>query len=265
MTDVTVSVSTAVVVATSPTSATVTAVGAAEATVYTERATITSALQQVDTIGDPSWIQFNTTATVTDASGRLAWDTEWETLKVGVNSGAVLQLGQEFHVIVQNDSGSPIADGTLVMAELDANGRLRTVGQGIMRVVPAIADGSLPGKLMLGVATTPIPNGDRGMVTVQGYVNSLNTVTPGWNLGDILWADPAAPGGLTNVAPVAPALKLPIAVVTRSQTQTGSLYVRMTYGSSLGETDDNVQITNPQDGDVLRYNGSTGVWENGQP
>ena len=259
MTTVTVQTSTAVVQVTSPVSATITGLGAASATVNQNQATVVSNLQQVDTIGDPSWVQFNTNATITDATGRLAWDTEWETLKLGVNSGAVLQFGQEFHILVQNDSGETIPDGVLVMAELDGNGRLRTVGQGIMRVVKANVDGSLPGKLMLGVTTTSMGNGERGMVTVNGYVNNLDTVTPGWTVGDILWANPVVAGGFTTTAPVAPNLKLPIAVVTRVQSQTGSIYVRMTNGFDLTEIHD-VQITNPQEGQNLVYR--SGVWVN---
>lgn len=262
MTDVTVSTSTAVVVATSPTSATVTAVGAAEATVFTERATITSALQQVDTIGDPSWIQFNTTSSPTMQTGRMAWDADFETLQIGVNGGANLQVGQEFHILVQNVSGGPITHGQVVMGALDNQGRLRIFGEGVIGVTLAVADGSFPAKLMLGVATTDIENNQRGVITTNGLVREVNTQA--FKAGDILWVNPAVPGGLTLTAPVAPNLKLPIAVVARKAgAGGGSIYVRMTQGSTLGVTDDNVQITDPQDGDVLRYNGLTGVWENG--
>jgi hypothetical protein len=260
MTTVTVTTSTAVVQVVSPASATVNVQGAATATVNQDQATVVSNLDQVNSISSPSFIQFNTTPTVTPATGRLYWDAENETLQLGVNSGAVLQLGQEFHQIVQNDSGAEIPDGTLVSVELDNQGKIRTVGQGIMRVVPAVADGSLPAKLILGIATTTMPNGDRGMVTSHGYVNFLDTQTPGWALGDILWADPLVPGGLVNVEPSPPALRVPCAVVTRVNTQTGSVYVRYTPNEDLSQLND-VAISNPQNGDVLTYR--DGVWVNG--
>lgn len=259
MTTVTVTTSTAVVQVVSPTSATVSVQGAATATINEDQATVVSNLDQVNTIASPAWIQFNTTATPTPATGRLAWDTEYETLQVGVNSGAVLQLGQEMHQVVQNDSGSTIADGSVVSVELDDQGRIRTVGLGIMRVVPAQGDGSLPAKLILGVATTNIGNGERGMVTSHGYVNFLNTQAPGWVLGDILWVSGTTPGALTNVEPTAPALRVPIAVVTRVNENTGSIYVRYSPNEDLAQLND-VAIVNPQEGDVLVYR--SGVWTN---
>jgi hypothetical protein len=200
------------------------------------------------------------------ATGRMFWDSEAETVAVGVGNGGTLQLGQETHMLVQNDSGGALVHGTLVMGELDGNGRLRTVGQGTIRAVKAVTDGSLPGKLMLGIVTEDIPDGDRGLITTFGYVSQLNTQGPGWQLGDILWNDPAVPGGLTNVPPSAPNLKLPIAVVTRLQTVNGSIFVRMTEGSELGRTDSNVQFLVPiTNGQVLTYNSTSGVWTNQTP
>jgi len=259
MTQVTVTTSTAVVQVVSPVAATVNVMGAATAVVNENQATVVSTLDQVNSISSPSFIQFNTLATPTMEDGRIAWDTEFETLQVGVNSGAVLQLGQEMHQFVQNDSGAEIPNGTLVSVELDGQGRIRTVGLGIMRVVRANADGSLPAKLILGVTTTDIPNGGRGMVTSHGYVSSLNTVAPGWALGDILWANPAVPGGFTNVEPSAPALRVPCAVVTRVQAQTGSIYVRYTPNEDLAQLND-VAIVDPQNDDLLKY--VDGVWVN---
>ena len=262
MTTVTVTTSTAVVEVTLPQAATVDVQGAATAVINENQATLATTLVDVQSIGDPAWIQFNTTSTPTMATGRLAWDTENETLQLGVNSGAVLQLGQEFHQIVQNDSGDTIPDGTVVSVDVDNQGRIRTVGQGIMRIVKANGDGSLPAKLILGVATTDMANGDRGMVTSHGYVNFLDTQTPGWQLGDILWLSATIPGALTNVEPTAPALRVPMAVVTRVNQNTGSIYVRYTPNEDLSQLND-VAITNPQNGDVLTY--QNGVWVNGAP
>ena len=259
---VTVTTSTAVVQVTAPTAATVNVQGAATATINENQATIATTLTQVESIGDPAWVQFNTTATPTMADGRIAWDSENETLQLGVNSGAILRLGQDFHQFVQNDSGAELVAGTVVAVELDNQGRIRTVGQGIMRVVKANAGGSLPAKLILGVVAQSIANGERGMVTSHGYVNFLNTQTPGWTLGDILWASATVPGGLTNVEPTAPALRVPCAVVTRVNQNTGSIYVRYTPNEDLAQLND-VGIVDPQEGDVLVYR--SGVWTNEAP
>ncbi len=73
MTDVVSTQSTATVTVITPSSATVNVSGAASATVNQNQAVVTSALTQVDSIGDPSWIQFNTTGTPTPGVGRMNW------------------------------------------------------------------------------------------------------------------------------------------------------------------------------------------------
>ena len=259
---ITVTTSTAVIAVTSPRSATITTSGAAEARIDIFQQTYANNLVGVEYISEPAWVQFNTEAVPNITTGRLGWNAEFETLDLGVNSGAVLQLGQEFHILVQNDSGEELPNGTPVMVEVDQNGKIRTVGLGIMRVVKAVADGSLPAKLMLGITTVPIPDGERGMITVNGYINNLDTTA--YELGDILWLNPTTPGTFTTIQPTAPALKLPVAVVTRVQQNTGSIYVRFVNGFDLAEIHD-VLINNPQDGDVLKYNAALGVWQNGQP
>lgn len=262
MTTVTVTTSTAVVQVVSPTAATVNVSGAATATVNQDQATVVSNLDQVNTIASPAWIQFNTGATATMADGRLAWDSENETLQLGVDTGAILRVGQDFQQIVQNDSGDEIPKGTVVSVELDDQGRIRTVGQGIMRIVKTVADGSLPSKLILGVTVTTIANGARGVVSSHGYVNGVDTDTPNWVLGDILWASSTVPGALTNVEPTAPALRVPMAVVTRVQQNTGSFYVRFTPNEDLSQLND-VAIASPQNDQVLKYNSANGTWING--
>ena len=162
---------------------------------------------------------------ITRETGKLWWDEAWETLSLGVGDTATLQLGQEFHILVQNDSGATITAGTLVMGELDSNGRLKTVADGVMKVVKAVTNGTYSPKLMLGIVTEDLLNGERGMLTTNGYVNDINTSS--YNTGDILWNNPSVSGGLTATRPSLPNLVLPIAVVTKKSTN-GSIYVRMT-------------------------------------
>jgi hypothetical protein len=83
-----------------------------------------------------------------------------------------------------------------------------------------------------------------------------------WIDGDILYFNPNIAGGLTNVAPVAPDLNLPIAIVLNASAGSGSVLVRMKSGEYLNELHD-VAITSPTNGQVLKYNSTTGIWENG--
>lgn len=218
-----------------------------------------------DHIGNLVYADFDIDGTTPGPqSGRIMWDSYHETLKLGVGVSASLNLGQELQMSVQNLSGENIPVGTLVMCELDNSGNIRTINGGMFRVVRAITNGTYGAKIVLGVAVEDIANGTKGMITTTGHVHGVNTSS--YQVGQILWANPSVPGGFTTVAPSAPNLKLPVATVTTVGDSTiGSLYVRMTQGSTLGETDHNVQITNPQDGDVLKYNGTTHIWYNAQP
>lgn len=246
---------TAVVVATSATSATVEAVGAASATVFTERATITSALQQVDTIGDPSWIQMNTSAVVTGAPGRLAWNDTDGTLDIYMKGGPVTQqVGMEQYVRVKSSTNAGLLEGKVVAFNSS---------DGINKLVtyPTAANGD--SFETLGIMTETVTGGNSGLCTTFGLVRGLNTN----NLveGEPVWLSPTEPGGMTAVKPSAPNRKVLIGFCIRKQQSNGSIFVNVSAGSELGGTDSNVQITNPQHGDVLRYNSVTKIWENGQP
>lgn len=255
MTDVTVSVSTAVVVATSPTSATVTAVGAAEATVYTERATITSALQQVDTIGDPSWIQFNTTAVPTPGVGRLHWNDTDGTLEFQMKGGLVTQqIGMEQFIHVKSSNNTERAEGKVVYA---------TGSDGVnILVAYAQASSESASSRTLAVMTETITGGNKGYATTFGLVRGLNTSA--LTEGAAIWLSPTVPGGLTTTKPSAPDHLVFIGYCLRSNNNNGVIFVSIQNGYELDELH-NVKITNPQNGDVLRYNSATGIWQNGQP
>ncbi len=255
MTDVTVSMSTAVVVSTSPTSATVEAVGAATATVFTERATITSALQQVDTIGDPSWIQMNTTAIVTGTPGRLAWNNTDGTLDIYMKGGQVTQqVGMEQYARVKSFTNAGLAEGKVVAFNSS---------DGINKLVtyPTAANGD--SFETLGIMTETVTGGNSGLCTTFGLVRGINTN----HLveGEPVWLSATEPGGMTAIKPDAPNRKVLIGYCVRKQQNNGTIFVKVSAGSELGGTDSNVRITNPQDGDVLRYNSVTQIWENGQP
>lgn len=215
-------------------------------------------VKQSDSDLDANWdstvsldsVLFNTSAVTDPVQGQIGWNSEDHTLDLGLNGDVVLQLGQEMHYLVRNGTASPITSGQVVMATgtVGASGRI-VVGL-------AVGDGSVPGKYTMGVATETIAAGADGYVTAFGKVRGVDT--RGWDEGDILYLDPAVPGGLTNVVPTAPSSHVTVAIVISSFSN-GTIFVRPTYGSNFTENDD-VVVTNPQVGEVLVYNGS--VWVN---
>jgi len=195
--------------------------------------------------------------------GVLAWNNDDGTLDVGLNGGAVLQLGQETLFYAKNTSGSSIPIGTPVMftGVVGASGKL-TFGL-------AVANGTVPPEYMMGVATQNVANNPVGDVTSFGLVRGFNTsgspYGQTWVDGDLLYFDPATPGGWTNVQPVAPNIHVPVAVVINAAPGgSGSIFVRMIQSERLGELQD-VYINGtgtPIAGQVLIYDASQSRWEN---
>lgn len=199
-------------------------------------------------------IQMNIASpTAVSGAGQFAWNIDEGTVDLAVNANTTLQLGQETHMYVKNVSGTIIPDGTVVMAN-GTNG-----ASGRIHVAPAIMNGTFPSKYLVGIATEDIPDGGDGYVTVFGKVRGLDTSM--FNEGDILYADPAVAGGLSNTAPIAPNNIVTVAIVVSSHAEVGTLFVRPTYGSSL-YTDESVLLDNVQDGETLVYVSANSRFEN---
>jgi hypothetical protein len=192
-----------------------------------------------------------------NVEGEVVWDDEAGTLAVGINGGATLFVGEETLIRVTNQTGVQLSKGTLLAYD-------GTVGNsGRLLVKKAVADGTDPSKLILGVALRDIPDDEDGYAVQQGRLKPFNTTATDWVQNDILWADPAVDGGLTRVEPAAPNLRVAVAVVV-STGASGTLYVRVTPGSSLAD-DELVTLTSLQDGDTLLWDAGQGRFENGQP
>jgi hypothetical protein len=166
----------------------------------------------------------STTGGLTPTQGQFVWDADNQTALLGLN-GSTLDLGQEMHYHVRNATGVSIPKGTAVRAT-------GTIGMsGRITVAPMIADGTIPAKFFLGITREAIADGADGKVTAFGKVRGINTNA--FNEGDVLWVSATSAGALTNVEPVAPALKLPIAFVVTKSTTVGAVQVRVTVSATV--------------------------------
>lgn len=200
------------------------------------------------------YIDFNLINTVTNSVGRLYWDAAEGTLEIGMPNNSAQSIGMEFYMPpTKNNSGTTIPNGSFVMAT-GAQGDRITIAK-------AITNGTVDPMYMIGVATQDIPNGaEDGLITIFGTIRDLNTAA--WPVGTVLYPNPSVAGGFTSIKPDAPNIRTPIAIVLRQHANTGRIYVRMTTGSGLGETDSNVKFTSLLDGDLVVYNDTTDIWEN---
>ena len=199
-------------------------------------------------------IQMNVASpTAVGGAGQLAWNANDNTVDVGMNALTTLQLGQETYYYVRNHTASTIPDGTVVMAN-GTNG-----ASGRIHVEPAVANGSVPSKYILGLTTEDIAAGADGFVTTFGKIRKIDTSM--FSEGDILYANPGVPGGLANTVPIAPNNIVTVAIVINKHPNNGTLFVRPTYGSSLFE-DESTYLRNLQDGQVITYVAANNRFEN---
>lgn len=197
-------------------------------------------------------IEFDTTPTNTPTTqGSLFWDVDSQTLDLVMN-GVTQKVGQEEFYYVKNQTGSPIAKGTVVRA----NGTLGNSGR--ILIAPFLADGTYPSEYVLGIVAENIADGADGFVTSFGKIKGVNTNA--YLDGDILYASPTVAGGLTKVKPSAPNNIVTVAIVIKADSN-GTLFVRPTYGSNINN-DEGVLISNPLNNNILRYNSTSGLWQN---
>jgi len=192
-----------------------------------------------------AWVYLDTLTGITHYYYNAAWRT--------------LPNDKTVYPLVKNKSGLTLPAGTVVSVD-DTD---PATGDKI-NIVPAEGDGTKPAKLILGVLKQSLAPNAEGYVLWFGRLNglSLSTLKPvgeTWAEGDILYLSGTINGGLTKVIPTKPALDVAIALILRINGNNLTLLVRPTLGEKLGELHD-VSIAGATDGQVLTYQGSTGLW-----
>jgi hypothetical protein len=209
-------------------------------------------------ISTPDFVQFDTAATVTDATGKLyyAADDQFQTLAFQMNGAAVQYIGESQYYRIKCSGSITKGDVVMFAGTLGASGGL----------VGAAATGLSPDQsnYILGVAAESGVNNDWITVLSFGEVKNIDTTggAETWAQGDILYYNPLVTGGLTKTKPATPAAIAVVAAVVHVGSSNGVLFVRPTYGSVLGGTDGNVNITSLASGNTLIYDAVAGVWEN---
>jgi len=204
------------------------------------------------------WVTFDTTPSPLPTTvGTVAWDGG-TTLGIQMTPNVLQPVGEAQYFYIKADS--TITKGQLIMFT-------GAVGaSGVIRGAPAT--GLTDGQYLIGVAAENIATNGFGLVTSFGHVRGWNTtgapVGEVWADGDILYYNPAIPGGLTKTQPTAPNVKATIAaVINAAPAGSGDVFVRISTGSVLGGTDSNVQFGTLATNDLIQYNGT--YWTNVTP
>ena len=180
--------------------------------------------------------------------GDMAWNNTSETYELLMNDGVQQSIGQEQYTLVKANTAITLGQ-VIAYAGVNAG---RLLGD------PANAQASgFISSYVLGVAAQNIGVGNTGYITSFGQVDNINTNS--FNIGDILYLDPAVPGGFTNVLPSAPNAKVQMASVLTKALTTGSLQVKVTGFPQLEQLRD-VSSTPATNNQYLRYTTSGNYW-----
>jgi hypothetical protein len=205
-------------------------------------------------ISSPDFIQFDTTATVTDATGRLYYNDEdmYQTLAFQMNGNVIQHVGEEMFYRVRLSAAATKGQVLMFTGTLGASGGLTAA--------PATGLTFDQSNYLLGIAGESGSTNDWITVYEFGEVKGVNTSA--FTQGQILYYDPTVAGGLTATKPNTPNAIAVIAAVVHVGTSNGVLFVRPTFGSALGGTDGNVRFGTLASGNTLIYDAVDGVWKN---
>lgn len=203
-------------------------------------------------------------ATPALAPGMFAWNDSDGTMDLRLKGNNVtLQLGQENVVRVVNKTGYNLLESEYKVVRVRLASEGGAQGQRLA-VVLAQGNNDPDSVTTLGVVTENINNNQEGFVTVFGNVSGINTTGSiqgeTWVDGDVLYLSPTVPGKLTKIKPAAPDHTVTMGYVVYAHANQGKIFVKVDNGYELGELH-NVSVPAPSDGDILRYNGLSQIWE----
>ncbi len=205
-------------------------------------------------ISSPDFIQFDTAATVTDATGKLYYDSSdmYETLAFQMNNSVIQHIGEELYYRVRLSANATKGQVLMFTGTLGSSGGLTAA--------PATGLTAEQAPYILGIcADTGVTN---DWVTVYSFGEIKGVNTSAFTQGQVLYYDPTTAGGLTATKPAVPNAIVLVAAVVHVGTSNGILFVRPTYGSVLGGTDGNVRFTSLASGNTIIYDAVDGVWKN---
>lgn len=204
------------------------------------------------------WLTFNNAPSPTPtAVGSMYWDGG-TTMGVQATADVLIRVGESEFIYVK--ASSAITKGQLCY-------HTGAVGaSGVVTAAPTTLNMTYPPDI-LGVAAESIALNGFGLIQISGLLRGFNTsgssVGEVWADGDPLYYNPSFVGSMTKTKPSAPSQKTYIGeVVNAGAGSSGSMSVRIVFGSILGDTDSNVQFTSLANGDLIQYDSTATYWKN---
>ena len=157
-----------------------------------------------------------------EIAARTWWNKPELALNIASGIGPVLQVGQEVYILIYNDTGDEIANGTTLRplaAVLVGDLTVPTV-----EFAKADVFSTVEGTIMM--ATMAIPNGEVGLATRFGRVRGINT--DGLTPGDAVFVSATTAGGYTTTEPEFPNYAISIGGILVADVSDGEIIISVT-------------------------------------
>lgn len=191
------------------------------------------------------YFQVNTGYSNGNVPGRMSWDSDHDLMFLGLENDYTAKVPQDS--VWSCIAGEAITKGQLVYASGTSGNSGKIVASKF------IANGTIPSRFVIGVATRTVAQGDTFHALRAGVLRGLDTSA--YTQGQDLWASSTVAGGFQTTAPFAPNPKISFAFVITSHANVGEVAIRVAPSVSLGLIDD-VQVISPTNGQVLTYDGN---------
>jgi hypothetical protein len=220
----------------------------------------------INTAGVTSdYLQLDTTATNTNAVGKVVWNDTLGTGEIGLKGGIInAKLAQDLYARVVNKTSQ-----NLLKANYQAVKIQSAQGQRLA-INFARANTDLNSADTIGIIAENINNNQEGFVITVGQIENVNTTGSlqgeTWADGDVLYLSPTTAGNLTNIKPDGSTGHIVVlGYVEYSHQNNGKIYVKIMNGWELDELH-NVYINQSTiaNNDALVYESSTQLWKNKQ-
>lgn len=205
-----------------------------------------------------------TTNSPSSSTDYLAADHTWKTIPSGTGGGdmskstydtdndGVVDAAETIRIIVRNSTGATLGKGQIVYLSGATGNR--------PNALLAQANAEATSSKTIGMVTANIANNADGYVAVNGTLHDIDTSS--FTAGDTLWLSATTAGGMVaNTPPAEPNHSVFIGYVARAHTTQGRVVLAIQNGYELTELH-GVEITSVANNDILKYNSTSGLWEN---
>lgn len=197
------------------------------------------------------------TITINGTTQDLSADRTWTvgdmlTSVYDTDVDGVVDSAERIEIVVRNSTGSTLTKGQIVYLSGATGNR--------PNAVLAQANSEATSSKTIGMVTANIANNADGYIAVNGTLHDIDTFA--FTAGDMLWLSATTAGGVVaNTPPAEPNHTVFIGYVARAHPTQGRVVLAIQNGYELNELH-GVEITSVANDDILKYNSTSGLWEN---